>query len=363
MLSLAAASIAQTDVSAGGNRKAGMGGAGLALPVDIQLSGRMNPALFAHNKGYRVSLPQLGYELDGLTYNQARDILKKVENGGVTASTVGTLAKQYADARKEFGGSGGFALALDGLNISVDGAANVTSIPNASLATWSKAGATGLPPSDAQLDAYGFGYYATNFGYAKTVSDKEAKVDVGIQAKLINGYFSHYYVDATQLTTSSTMGLPATEMGGNSSLSNRSFGLDFGALVTLPTKGSRSFVGFTVQNLVEPKTSFLRTLPGQVQTSTPPLASTTFNPFARQFAVGFASQTDRTNFALDWVDLGNHAGVQALRAGFELNLNKGLSFRVGYDSRTKGTFGLSIGQLHVNFAEKNPFSLATGLKF
>lgn len=346
-----------SDLMLSSNRKAGMGGAGLALPVDQILSGRQNPALYASlAKKFSIAMPELGYRLDGLTYNQLRDLLKTASSGGVDSTTARTLAQKYSNGRKEFGALAGLGLNVGGIVISADGGADVTSVPDPTLAAWSTAGATGNPPATSQLDAYGFGYYGLNFGTGKTFSG-QMPVDFGVQARVLHSYYSHYVANQNTIVNS-TPAIPGPEMGGNTKLDAKGVGFDLGFLGHL--KDNKSFVGLTVQNLIEPKVGFDQALPNYTAN---PSTTQSFNAFKRQVGVGYATTTKEGTAALDIVDIGNHAGNLAWRLGGEVQLAKGFAIRAGYDTRYKATLGFGFMGINIAFSKQNPLSFTTGLKF
>lgn len=363
-LGLAGLASAQTDILLSTSRMAGMGGAGLALAREVGLAGRFNPALYAKaGKGAKIWFPEIGYELNGITDKQLRDLLKKADQAGLDATTVAELANKYGDTRKDFGALAALGWTGGGFAINMDGSVNVASLPNASLQAWSQGGAQGAPPSDAQLDAYGYGFASVNFGYGRTVASRKGLTfDVGAQVRFIKSYFSHYYTNAVQIAATNGIGLPAQEMGGNNALSGRSTGVDLGFLVTLPDE--KTTFGGSWLNFVEPKAGFTRTLPNQDQTSVAPLLSQDFNPFRKQLNFGLGHvANDKLAFAFDVVDAGNNNGRLSYRGGADFTLSRGFGLRLGYDTRTKGTVGFSAFGLNFAFAKQNPFSLSTALRF
>ena len=117
-------------------------------------------------------------------------------------------------------------------------------------------------------------------------------------------------------------------------------GADFGALASF-AKLPNAYFGVAVRNAVEPNMTFVRTGPD----ADFPLRRD-LRPFKRQIGVGAAYVGKRYLAALDVVDIGDHAGAQAVRVGAEYSINKLFAVRAGYDTLSKFTVGVSIGGLN-----------------
>ncbi len=348
------------DVTFGGARAAGMGGAGLALPLDIGNNYRMNPAFLAFgSKAPALQWPSIGYKLGGIGIGNVRDVVGNINHGALDASGILTLARNYADGPKAISFNGNVGLKIGGFAIGGIGEAGVNSIPNAALQTWAQNGGNvNTVPSNARLDAYGFGYQQYEIGYGSSIGTRVGKLTVGANLRRIKAYYAHKFADGTTIQNNSTGGVQNGSGLLTDFATKESTGVDLGVLYNFP-KINNLFLGGIVQNAIEPNLKFNYEAPGGGQ----PIVPNGFDPYKRTYNVGIGYVQNKLLFAVDWIDLGNHAGNQQLRYGTELTISKNTFLRAGYNSQTAFTYGLSIGGFNIQLGGKSPLTLRSVIRF
>ena len=354
LAAFAAVSLASAqDVRLGGARTFGLGGAGVALPLDVWETHRLNPALLGFaDKRLRYGIPYIGYHAKNLSVGDLSKASKDIDSN----SNLDQYARDFGNDTKELGLSFGEGLSFAGFAFSVAGDADARSIPNASLKEWANSSADlSTLPDDARLDAYGLATYDVAGSYGRTVLDSREKVAVGATARFASAYYAHKFVDAEAIQNDGN-GQNAPEIGNGNAVNKSGFGADFGVLAS--TERLKNFtVGANAHNLIEPNVRFART-------DTEANAIGDLRPFQRHVDVGAAYvASDRYLAALDLVDLGNHAGVAGVRAGAEYTVTRFFSVRAGYDSRASVAVGLSLFGVNAAFDAKGTATLTTALRF
>jgi hypothetical protein len=354
---VAAAVPASADILFGGTRTAGMGGAGLALPATAAEGVVRNPALYAFTPRFQLMIPSFGVETRNITFRQALDEIGSVQRG-LDIQELGGFARRFGEDRTEFGVIGDFGVTAAGLAVSVRGQVSAATIPNAPLQQWAQAGGqdvTQLVGQNPQLDGYGYGYYSFDVAYATPVRVPDARLTVGARARTVQAYYAHYIANEAAIVQDQTAQL-APEMGGEELLSRNGMGFDLGFLYT-PDNLPNLHLGLAVNNIVEPRVGFDRTLPDgtfgdQIQ------------PFRRNLSVGAGYQVGRTLLlAADLVDIGNNAGQASLRIGGELAVAPNLAVRAGYNTDTALAVGVSAFGFNLAFGGRAPLSVTTGVRF
>ncbi len=354
---------ARADVTFGGSRAAGMGGAGLALPVDVFQNTRLNPALHAFGpKGLRLQYPQFGYRTQGLSLGEASDLVKDLTRGGSANTDLALrLARRFGGDRREFGAEAGLAVFGGGFVLSGFGEVEGTSIPNAALRTFIRNG--GDPnnaPLDAQLDAYAFGYTSVGLGYANAVQLPRARLALGGRLKSVRGYYAHKKAQGPSISSNTTGGVVngSNIPAGDDYLNEGSVGLDLGAIYSLDRVRGLT-LGAVVENAIAPKVRFDSERPDNGG-----LRPDYVDPFRTALNLG-AGYAYRRNllFAADAIDVGNRAGRAEFRTGVEIGLARAFAGRAGYNSRTGFTYGLAVGGFNIGLGGRSPVTIATSVRF
>lgn len=335
-----------------------MGRAGLAVPYDWVYSGRMNPAIYGlAPTEFRFQIPGLSYRLKGLSYSELRDFAGSVNDGGVDSDKLSSLARTLGDENVEFGAGLASGLFIKGLMVDFEGSAVATTRPNAELQTWVQSGSSGAVPANARLDAYGVGGYETGFAYGRRLNTPgDYDVSVGARFKVVRSYYSHNFVDSASIQTSGGSNL-ATEMNGNSHLSDTGYGLDFG-LVSSSSKTEGLFFGAVIENLIQPKVTFDGTLPG----GSPDVSE--IRPYSRKFNLGTGYMTpNKFLLAADFYDVFNGGGAQEFRAGTEFKSTSWFAVRGGYASRSGFTMGVGLGDFNLSLGSNMASQFSYSLRF
>lgn len=357
---LGAASVASADLTFGGIRAAGMGGAGLALPVDVGNNYRMNPAFLAFgNKNPAFQWPSLGYKLDGVNWNDLKDLVGDLSKGGLDNDAVIRIAQQYADSKKIIGLNGSLGFKFGGFAIGGKGAVGVNSVPNADLQTWAQGGGSllTLPPT-ARLDTYGYGTQELEGAYGASVRTKAGKLTIGGNIRKIKSYFAHKFADSTTIQSGNQAGVQNGSGIVGDFATKEGTGMDLGILYNLPSN-DKLFFGMVIENFIEPNIAFNFEAPGGGNPVTP----LGFDPFIRTTNFGVGYVMDKVLLAADWIDVGNKAGRQETRYGAEVKLGGNAFFRAGYNSRTAFAYGVSLGGFNIQLGGKIPITLATSIRF
>ena len=358
LLVVSSAGIASADWVIGSGPNAGMGRAGLALPGDTINQGRINPAIYGlAPSGFRFQFPRFSFRLDGIGVGDLNDVIGEANNGGIDASKLSDIAREFGDENIQFGAGAGLGLFFGGLAIDFNGDALVAGLPNATLQNWVNTGAAGNVPIGSRLDAYGLGQYEIGFGYGKRFNTAgSADVSVGVRAKIVRSYYSHRFADANSIQNNLD-GTLAPEMGGNDVLDESGFGLDLG-FVASSSKTQGLFFGATIENLLEPKTTFQSTLPNGIP------GTDTIQPYQRTVNLGVGYLAPKNfHVAADLVDVFNGAGGKEFRAGAQWNVSKGFALRGGYESRAGFTFGVGLGGFNLALGGNSAGQLGYALRF
>lgn len=354
------AAVSSADLTFGGVRAAGMGGAGLALPIDVANNYRMNPAFLAFgSKNPTIQWPGLGYKLDGVSLGQVNDIVGTIDEGGLDANGILTLARKYATNSKAVAFNGNVGFRFGGLAVGGSGQAGINSIPNAALQTWAQNGGdTNNVPSNGRLDAYGYGYQQLEVGYGNTIRTRAGKFTVGANLRRIKGYYAHKYADGTTIQNNDQNGVQNGSGITGDFVTKEGTGVDLGLLYNLPNINNL-YIGSVIENFIEPNIAFNYEAPGGGN----PVVQDGFDPYKRTFNLGAGYVQDKLLMAADLVDIGNNAGGQQLRYGAEYAISKTIFLRAGYNSQTAMTYGLSINGFNLQLGGKVPLSLTTVIRF
>lgn len=341
-----------------------MGGAGLALPIDIAQNHRLNPAMLAFGrKGFQLQYPTLGYRLEGIGFGDIKK-LTDTSGSGLDDDQLIDVARTLADERIDVGFDGAIGVMLSGLSLSANGEAAVAAIPNSVLSSFVQSGRTDYQTApelaNARLDAYGYGFYSMNAGYGNAVQIPMGRLAIGGTLKRVRSFYTHKVADEASIRNNTAVRNGA-EFG--SSLDDvaekTSTGFDLG-LIFSPEQASNTYFGLTVQNLIRPKVDFRRTLPGSDDLST----NARVDPFKTVTSVGFGMIMGKHILvAADLVDVGNRAGLSEFRTGVELGVGGGLALRAGYNSRTAITLGASLFGFNFSFAGRQPLMVGSNIRF
>lgn len=356
--------ICQADEGIGGTRAAGMGGAGLALPIDIAQNHRLNPAMLGlASSRFSFEYPNFGYHLDGFNISDLQSKFGNLGNGGLTNSQLTTVAQDFGESRKEVGINLGIGAEYAAFAVDMTGSANITTIPNALLEQDVRSGtaASNFNAND-QLDAYGLTAYEVGASYGKVLQTTTGEVSVGTTLNYAGAYYSHQYVSGTTISSGGNA-TPGTELNGANYLNQSGVGLDVGALYDAG-KNSNVYYGLTVTNLIEPNISFSRTTPVTSGGVTTEVTDSNVEPFKRSVNVGVGGIVEKKILlAGDIYDVGNNTGSQQLRLGGEYSFGSGLALRGGYNSLTGFTVGFSVLGINVAYASNSLLTVATAYRF
>lgn len=361
---LALTAVATADVTFGGTRASGMGGAGLALPVDVFQNSRLNPALHGYGtRSFRFQFPQFGYRTDGISVSDVTDLGRRLSSGSGNEALAIRLARQYGERRRDFGVAANAAVFGGGFTAFGEGEASVASRPNAVLRQFIASGANpDNTPLDAQLDAYGFGYYSFGVGYANAVNLPRARFSTGIRVKQVRGYYAHKIANGPSIANNTTGGVGnGTDIPGNeNTVDARGVGVDLGGIYSDQRLKGFTF-GAVIENAVQPNIRFASQAPADEGGA---IRRGFVNPFRTAFNTGVGYMY-RENIlgALDLVDLGNRAGRSELRAGIEVGLSRAFAARAGYNSRTGFTYGIAAGGFNLQLGGTSPVTIGTTVRF
>lgn len=352
---IALTSIASADWTLGSGRSAGMGRAGLALPGDYLYSGRLNPAMYGLAPStLRFQFPRLSFRNQGLSLGDLSDYFGKIDGGGFNLNDLSNIARNLGDENFEFGVGTGLGFLTNGFALDINGDALVAGIPNQDLKNWVNTGGLGNVPVNSRLDTYGLGGYEIGVGYGRRLNTPGTMdLSIGARVKVIRSYYSHGFADASTIQ-SNGVGTLAPEMNGEDVLSESSLGLDLG-FVASASKTEGFFVGATIENLIQPRSTF--------NVTSPLLTTGTVRPYSRtvNFGVGYLAPNS-VRFAADFYDITNAGGAQEFRAGAELKSGS-IALRGGYESRSGVTFGVGFGDFNLSFGGNSSGLLSYALRF
>lgn len=368
-LALAATTLAPTLAHANwqflGTRRIGMAGAGLALPINAN-DESANPALYAYlGTDFKLLMPSFGFFTQNISLNDFSKGLGSITSGGVSTSKLANFAQTFGDNDKQLGLNASLGVSFDGFVISGAGAANVKTVPNASLQSdvQNKVPIAGFNPGDT-LDGYGYGYYSYGAAYGRFLNPKptvntQPRIALGLRLKEMKGYFDHSYVTGGQIISGSTSATQAPEMNGANVISKSGIGADFGFEAQF---GQDLFGAVQIRNIIKPPIGFAATLP-QSQT-TGRIGETTVNPFATMVDLGMGTLLSKNIYgAVDLVDATNAGNSQELRAGATFNFAKNFAVQGGYSSRYGFAVGFTVYGFSIAYSQVVPLSVSTAFRF
>ncbi len=344
---------AAADFTIGGARAQGMGGAGLALPIDVRNNYILNPAFLAFgSKNPALQFPQIGYRIDGIGFGDLSDVIGNFSEG-VSQDGVLTLARSFGqnDIKAAFGAN----LGVSGLGFAVAarGEVGLNSTPNAALRNWD--GNNSTLTGNERLDAYGYAYRSIDVGYGNAVRVPAGRLAIGANARFITSNYAHKFVDANGIqngTVQNGSGIPA----GQDTVEEQGVAVDLGLLYS-PKNLDNLYFGLVVENFIQPDLNFDVQRPGGA-------GFDALNPFPRVISVGIGAQVGKgLLLAGDLVDIGNAASRKEARVGAELGLGSSFAIRAGYNSRTAFGWGFSLFGVNVHFAGNTPLSLNSAIRF
>jgi F plasmid transfer operon, TraF, protein len=333
----------------GGTRSTGMGGAGLALPVDVLQNQRLNVAFLAKNKKIGVQFPEVGVRTEGANFGDLHNILGSAGGAALSSRTLTNLYNDFGTHRVQADGQLNLGFVAENFSLNLEGAANVTSIPNAVLAS-------GSPGAGAQLDAYGHGFYEVAVGAGTPLHLNSGELSVGTRLKTVSAYYAH----KVAAMNGSTLSIQNGQEFGNSkndTASRTGIGVDLGVLYE-PNAVKNLYFGATVDNFVVPKVGFEQSLPFSS-------ADSSFsNPFLTTTSVGAGYMAAKDILvATDLYDIFNHSGNRQLRMGAEVGLGSSITGRVGYNSLSGFTIGGSAFGYNLSLSGGLPLLLTRTIKF
>lgn len=358
MLAVLAAA-GQAQVKIGGARLTGLAGAGLALPYD---AGQVvsNPGLFARNrKVAKLHGPYLDYYTRGVSFSALQDIYGSVNGGALETKNFGTLARRFAESRKEIGLIGSVGATLGGVYVGYRAEASASTLPNAELQQW--ADQSGDPAtlsttySGAGLDGYGYAYDSVEFGYGVPMQQPSGTWNVGAKLKDVRAFYTHFVANASTIQSGGD-GAPGPEMGGKDVLKKSGAGLDLGFMYT-PRQAQSVHYGTVIENVIKPGVGFAQAAPqtGKLRD---------FNPFDTAVSVGAAYVPDgKFMAAADYIDIGNTANRAGLRMGAEYRFRKNLAVSAGVNTRDTWIVGADVWGVYVTFSGRNKLWLGQSLRF
>jgi len=361
-LSLVVLGSAQADVIFGGSRRAAMGGAGLALPIDFSQSTRYNPALLGFGgRGVDFTFPQLGYRANGIDLGDIQDYLGDIGSGGLDVGRLNEFARRFGRRTSEFGVNGNAGISFGGFSFGGDGEAAVTMKPNAPLRAYN---GSGNVPANAQLDAYGFGYYSLNAGYGGKVRVPNGRLALGGTVKSVTGYYAHKIAGNINGNTAPVNG--ADISGGSDTIRKSGVGFDLGAVYSTEAMPN-VYYGAVIENLVRPNVKFNRQLDGDNNLGGPgtaPVIANGVDPFKTVTSVGVGAMLGRNILvAADLYDIGNNAGRSEFRSGVEFQVARGFALSAGYNSRSAISVGVSVFGFSVTLAGRQPLTVGAAVRF
>jgi hypothetical protein len=345
-------------------RYQGMGGAGLALPIDVGSRGSLNPSLYGfESKHLTLDWPQVGYHAQGVTIPALRRDLGSFGSGALNAGRLTRIARDLGTNNIELGAVTELGLGMDGFHVGVETEALVSLIPNAPLRREAASGT--FTDLNDNLDAYGYGYYSVDLGFGHDIplgsKSKDDTLMVGARARLVTAYYAHRSVSGNQIlqSESSTPGFGA-EMDGQKTLNKSGLGMDLG--LDFSTDARKLYFGAVVRNLVEPKVGFDGTLPDEQGFGIP--GEVNFNPFKRQFDVGVGYMPyKKLALAADMVDIGNNGSHQEFRIGVDYAVNRWFNLQAGYGSRRSFAVGFGVGFFNIAIGPNLPLTLSSVFRF
>ena len=357
LFALPCAGVAQIKI--GGARLTGLAGAGLALPYD---SGQVvhNPGIFARKRSMaKLHGPYLDYYTRGLSFGEFQDIYGSVQGGALETNNFGTLARRFAEGRKEIGVSGSVGATVGGVYVGYRAEGSATTLPNQTLKDW--AAQSGDPAtlsttySAAGMDGYGYAYDSVEFGYGVPIQQPSGTWNVGLKMKNVRAFYTHEIANAAVIESGGD-GSAGPEMGGKDVLRKSGVGMDVGFQYTPQTLKNVHFGG-VVENFIKPSVGFHQAAP---QTGT----IRDFNPFNTAASVGVAYVPNgKFMAAADYIDITDSANRAGLRMGAEYRVRKNLAFSAGVNTRDTWIVGADVWGVYITFSGRNRLWLGQSLKF
>ena len=352
---------AQADITIGGRPSAGMGGAGLALPMNSGQQGIINPSLLGFAPSSLVfNWPSIGYRLEGVSISDLKNTLGNIDKGGLDQNKIAAFATSFGDSTKSFGLTADASITYGGFALTGSAEANVTTIPNQALQTWVNGGSViASLTGGEQLDAYGIGYAQVGVGYGRLVKSKLGQLAVGATLKEVKGYYSHK-IESSAAIKSQGVPVNGTEFPDTAvdTLQKDGVGLDAGVTFS-PKQLKMLYAGLVVENLIQPKVNFDYENPNNG-----PVAPGAINLFGTTYDVGLgAVLTKKIVAAADVIDVTNRASRQELRLGVSANLFSIVTFSGGYSSRTRGSLGVSAFGIDLVYSQTSPITVGSAFKF
>jgi hypothetical protein len=353
-LACLAFSVASADLSLGGSKAAGMGGAGLALGSDMTRAGARNPAWYAFKPKSQFFWPSLRFDLDGVKLGDFDEFFDSGSGGALNSDGLGRLARTFGNKTVEAGAHFGLGGQFGAFGLDFSSQGFVTTIPNQSLRTWVGNGSNiNNVPADARLDGYGLGMAELGIVGGQKLVTKQDEVAVGGRFKIVRGYYTHYFADANAIVNGGSTISP--ELGGDKVKEKTGFGIDAG--VQWNSKATPGLMGAAVvNNLIEPNVKFDAITPGGALTNR-------VKPFVRSMDLGLAFDKGPWLAAFDVLDLGNSAGRQELRFGGEIHAGRWVAVRGGYGSRTGWTVGAGLAGFNIAYSGRYPLEASYAFKF
>lgn len=357
LISMPAFGAAQIQI--GGARLTGLAGAGLALPYDAGQTVH-NPGVFARNRQkVKFHGPYISDFSRGLSLGEMQDIYSSVQGGALETNNFGTLARRFAEGRKEIGLEGSVGVTLGGVYVGYRGEAAAETLPNQTLKDWAAqsgdVATLSTTYSGAGMDGYGYAYDSVEFGYGVPIQQESGTWNVGVKLKNVRAFYTHFLANAATIQTGGD-GTPGPEMDGNGVLRKSGVGLDTGFLYTPRTAKNMHFGG-VVENLIKPSVGFEQAAP---QTGT----ISDFNPFNTAVSLGVAYVPDaRFMAAADYIDIGDTAHRAGLRMGAQYKVRKHLAFSAGVNTRDTWIVGADVWGVYVTFSGRNKLWLGQSFKF
>lgn len=345
--------LAAADFTIGGARAQGMGGAGLALPIDVRNNYILNPAFLAFgSKNPALQFPQIGYRIDGIGFGDLTDVLGDFSEG-VDQDGVLTLARSFGQNNIKAAFGANIGVSGLGFAVAARGEVGINSTPNEALRNWD--GNNSSLTGNERLDAYGYAYRSIDVGYGNALRVPAGRLAIGANARFITSNYAHKFVDANGIqngTVQNGSGIPA----GQDTVEEQGVAVDLGLLYS-PKGQDNLYIGLVVENFVQPNLNFDVQQPGGG-------AFDPLNPFPRVVSIGIGAQVGKgLLLAGDLVDIGNAASRKEARVGAELGLSPQFAIRAGYNSRTSFVWGFSAFGINVHFAGNAPLSLNSAIRF
>ncbi len=404
---------ARADLSFGYEaRYVGLGGAGLAIIDNPTQAALVNPAaLSLRPLGFGIQWPNFGFRWRGGGFG---DALSHLASGSISTDEANDLARDLGSEPTRIEASLGFGLAASVADLRFRSLASVLVRPRAEFARWATSGAdisnflannyanqfAGLTTAaevqnavnqiSQQLgaDVIGAAAISPSFGVGVRVPDHLlgngtlGDVRVGVRLKPTRIYYSHYVVrptvDVNAITSSDfnangftaynkiqVRADAAPELGSDTSLSETSWGVDFG-LLWQPALIPYTTFALTVDNLIEPSFTF----PAGADPRVVPVGE---KLLPRTVNLGAAiSVPGGLLLAADLLDVtgankANPNGEAQFRVGAEFRPNlpglRLLAVRAGYNSATGMAAGFSIGGFGIAYASRSPLVASQTFNF